>query len=304
MNESAQERNLDLNLLRVFVVVAETGAVTAAAKRLYLTQPAVSAALKRLAEAVGEPLFVREGRGIALTARGARLLATARPPLQALLAAALDPGTFDAATSSRTIRLGLADAAESWLLPPLLRKLAREAPLMRLVVLPVQFRTVVPLLTSGNLDLAVTVADETPPSLRREELFRGSFICLYDRRHHRFGRRHLALTQQKYLAARHIIVSYNGDLRGVVEDLFGLRREVRLSVASFHNIGAFVARTDLLATVPTIVAARELKRHKWLATAELPFAVPTSPTEALWRASSEDDPAIGFLRSAIRAIAP
>ncbi len=56
------ERNLDLNLLRVFVVVAEAGSVTAAASRLYLTQPAVSAALGRLTSAVVAPLFARSGR--------------------------------------------------------------------------------------------------------------------------------------------------------------------------------------------------------------------------------------------------
>ena len=63
MNEN-YDKDLDLNLLRVFVVVADAGSVTTAADRLYLTQPAVSAALKRLASTVGAPLFVRAGRGI------------------------------------------------------------------------------------------------------------------------------------------------------------------------------------------------------------------------------------------------
>src|SRR5512147_574694 len=90
-------RDLDLNLLRVFLVVAEAGSVTEAASRLYLTQPAVSAALRRLAAAVGAPLFARTGRGLSLTARGQRLLATARPHLAALVTAALSPATFDPA---------------------------------------------------------------------------------------------------------------------------------------------------------------------------------------------------------------
>jgi hypothetical protein len=66
-------RDLDLNLLRVFAVVAETGGITEAAKRLYLTQSAVSAALRRLTTTLGAPLFLRSGRGIALTSRGQRL---------------------------------------------------------------------------------------------------------------------------------------------------------------------------------------------------------------------------------------
>src|SRR5437899_318897 len=132
-------RDLDLNLLRVFAVVADSGSVTEAAKRLYLTQPAVSAALRRLTTTVDAPLFVRSGRGLALTSRGERLRLGLQPHLQALVDAALAPSTFDPATSDRTIRLGLSDSAELWLLPPLLRVLEREAPHMRLVAIPVQF---------------------------------------------------------------------------------------------------------------------------------------------------------------------
>src|SRR4051812_44949748 len=93
MNES-YGRDLDLNLLRVFAVVAESGSVTEAASRLYLTQPAVSAALRRLTAAVGAPLFARRGRGLALTSRGERLLARAQPHLRALVEAALAPPQF------------------------------------------------------------------------------------------------------------------------------------------------------------------------------------------------------------------
>src|SRR5882724_7585543 len=96
-------RDLDLNLLRVFVVVAEQRSVTAAAARLYLTQPAVSAALRRLTQALGAPLFARQGRGLALTARGEQLLARSRGHLVGLVEAALDPEAFDPRTSERTL---------------------------------------------------------------------------------------------------------------------------------------------------------------------------------------------------------
>src|SRR6516164_6318306 len=106
---SAYGRDLDLNLLRVFAVVAESGSVTEAASRLYLTQPAVSAALRRLTTAVGAPLFAREGRGLVLTQRGERLLAAVRPHLLAVLDALATPPQFDPGTSERTLRLGLSD---------------------------------------------------------------------------------------------------------------------------------------------------------------------------------------------------
>jgi LysR family transcriptional activator of mexEF-oprN operon len=286
-------RNLDLNLLRVFVVVAEAGSVTAAANRLYLTQPAVSAALRRLASTVGAPLFVRAGRGLALTTRGERLLASARPLLGALVDAALSPTTFDPMTSERTVRLGLSDVNETWLLPPLLRILATEAPRMRLVVRPVQFRTVSDALTTSAVDLAVTVADELPAGTRRLALFKGGFVCLFDPRHARVGKR---LTLERYLEHEHIIVSYNGDLRGVVEDHFDVQRRVRVSVPTFQSIGALLDGSDLLATVPFMVARDILSLRPHLKTTAVPLPLGGTAMELLWRGAVEDDEAIRFIR--------
>lgn len=290
------ERNLDLNLLRVFIVVAEAGSVTAAASRLYLTQPAVSAALRRLTSAVGAPLFARAGRGLVLTARGQHLLTSAQPHLAALMEAALSPATFNPKTSERTVRLGLSDVNETWLLPPLLRLLAREAPLMRLVILPVQFRTVGDALASSAVDLAVTVADELPAGIQRQALFTGGFVCLFDPRHARVGRK---LTRERYLEHEHVIVSYNGDLRGIVEDLLGVQRRVRVSVPTFQSIGAIVEHSGLLATVPLVVARELLSLRPHLRTAKLPLALGGAPMELLWRVATEDDPAIRFIRERV-----
>ncbi|WP_437670218.1 LysR family transcriptional regulator [Sorangium sp. So ce131] len=294
------EKDLDLNLLRVFVVVAEAGSVTEAARRLYLTQPAVSAALRRLASALGAPLFVRAGRGLALTARGRRLLASARPHLEALVEAALSPAAFDARTSERTVRLGLSDASEAWLLAPLLRLLEGEAPRLRLVVLPVQFRTVADALGSSAVDLAVTVAGDLPAGTRRRALFTGGFVCLFDPRRARIGRR---LTMARYLAHEHVVVSYNGDLRGVVEDTLGVQRRVRVSVSTFHSVGAVVEGSALLATVPGIIAQEITSLRPSLRAAALPLALEGMPVELLWRSAVEDDEAVAFLRGLVVRVA-
>ncbi len=299
MNES-YGRDLDLNLLRVFVAVADAGSVTDAAARLYLTQPAISAALKRLTGAVGERLFARQGRGLVLTARGQRLLDDVRPHLSALLDAALSPPVFDPATSERTVRIGLSDANEPWLLPPLLRALEERAPRMPIIAVPVQFRSVGEVLASGRADLAVTVADELPAGIRRETLYEGGFVCLFDPRHARLPKRP---SLARYLEQEHVIVSYNGDLRGVVEDLHGVTRRVRCSVSSFHVVGAIVDGSSLVATVPELVAReiRSLRPH--LATAAVPFAHGGVPMEILTRAAVEDDPAIALVKRELVRIA-
>ncbi len=291
-------RDLDLNLLRVFAVVAQSGAVTEAARRLYMTQPAVSAALRRLTTAIGAPLFVRSGRGLALTSRGQRLRAGLDRHLQPLVEAALAAASFDPATSDRTIRLGLSDAAELWLLPALLRTLAREAPRMRIISIPVQFRNVGSALAAG-LAAAVTVADELPAAVRREPLLQGGFTCLHDPRHSRLRR----LTEAEYFAREHVIVSYNGDLHGIVEEFLGKSRQIRCSVSSFAHIGALVDGTSLLATVPTMVARQIRIARPHLATTPLPFTIPSFASELLWPAATDDDEPCRYLRARIRAIA-
>lgn len=293
-------RDLDLNLLRVLVAVADAGSVTKAAARLYLTQSAVSAALARLSESLDTPMLVRHGRGVILTSRAARLVTEIRPLLEAMLQASLAPARFDPLTSERIIRLGLADFADELLLPPLLRRLARDAPGMRLVCTPVQFRTVVEALATRRVDLAATVIDKLPPAILRTPLNRGHFVCLFDPRHARLGARP---SKRTYLAQEHVIVSYNGDLRGTVEDTLGVERRIRCSVASFSTIGAIVDGSQLVATLPDIFAAQLVRQRPHLRSAPFPFAHPAGGMDLLWPAALDEDEACAFVRAAITDIA-
>ena len=290
------ERDIDLNLLRVFVVVVETGSVTEAAGRLYLTQSAVSAALKRLTRATGKQLFAPKGRRIAPTAYGKRLYETARPHLLALIEAMQSPEKFEPLTSTRTIRLGLSDTAESWLLPKLLAILSTLAPKIRIITIPVQFRSVGELLSSSQVDMAITVADELSSSIQRRPLFTGDFVCLFDPRYCNLPP---CPTLEQYLTEQHVIVSYNGDLRGVVEDILHVQRDVKVSVPSFHSIGAIVDGSALVATVPTLVAneIRSIRPH--LQRAPIPVEIESSSVELLWQSATNDDQALVFLRDQI-----
>ncbi|RYZ02558.1 MAG: LysR family transcriptional regulator [Myxococcales bacterium] len=289
-------RHLDLNLLPVLIAVADTGSVTAAAARLYLTQSAVSAALSRLKAAVGESLVARHGRGVVLTERGARLVAEARPHLDAVVQAVLVPARFDPKTADNKLRLGLSDILDEWLLPPLLRRLQREAPQLRLICTPIQFRTVGEALSTRRLDVAITVADELPASVARRPLVQSDFVCLFDPRFVRLGARP---SEEAYLAQDHVIVSYNGDLRGVVEETFGRQRRIRCSVASFGSVGAIVDGSRMVATIPSLFAAQILELRPHLRVAKVPFAHEPGDIELLWPTALEGDPACDFLREAI-----
>ena len=110
---------------------------------------------------------------------------------------------------------------------------------------------------------------------------------------------------ERYLAEAHVIVSYNGDLRGVVEDILGIQRRIRLSVPGFQSLAACLPGTPLLATIPTVVASELLRMSPELRTTELPFRFegPPVPMELLWRSARDDDPALRFVRERIATIA-
>ncbi|HET9993675.1 MAG TPA: LysR substrate-binding domain-containing protein [Kofleriaceae bacterium] len=298
-------RDLDLNLLKVLVAVADTGSVTAAAAQLYVTQPAISAALRRLSTAIGTAVTVRFGRGIVLSARGARLVADIRPHLDAMIQTALAPPRFDPLTSDRTFRLGLSDSTAEWLLPPLLHRLAGTAPRMRFIAIPIQFRTVGEALAQRRIDVAITIADQLSDSIVRRPLFRGRFVCVYDPRFVKLGPRP---SERTYFAQEHVIVSYNGDLRGFVEDTYGRERRVRCAVAMFSAVGAIVEGTALVATMPDIVAHQLVARRPRLALARFPLPQTESGMDLLWPSALDADDGCRFLREEIveisRTLAP
>jgi LysR family transcriptional regulator, mexEF-oprN operon transcriptional activator len=300
----AYARDLDLNLLRVFAVVAEEGSLTRAAARLYVTQPAVSAAMRRLTDFLGAELVTREGHGVALTTRGAELLAAARAHLRPLVVAALDAPRFDPATSTATIRVGLADCLEAVLLPELLARLRAEAPSLQLVALAAHFRNVEEMLLSHTLDFAVTIADELPRSILRQTIGApGSaahgFVCLYDPRHAKVPD---PLDERAYFAQEHVAVSYAGDVRGIVEDTLGKVRKVRVSVPAFGHVAAVVDGSPLLATVPQMFARHVLATRPHLRAAPLPFPLGGDGLEILWSRATDADAPARFVRGLVSDI--
>ena len=113
------------------------------------------------------------------------------------------------------------------------------------------------------------------------------------------------LSEAEYFARDHVIVSYNGDLRGIVEDVLGKNRKVRCSVSSFANIGAIVDGTAMLATIPELVAVKILAARPHLKTKPLPptMKIEGSHAELLWPAVTDDDEPCKFVRAKIREIA-
>jgi DNA-binding transcriptional LysR family regulator len=153
-------RNLDLAALRALLTVAETGGVTRAAARLNLTQSAVSMQIKRLEEAVGQPLLDRTGRGVATTAQGDLLLSYARRML-ALNDEAMGRMTGDAWEGE--LVLGAPHDVVYPHIPGVLARFARSHPRVRVTLVSSITRKLKDRLARGEADLILTTEDRLDP---------------------------------------------------------------------------------------------------------------------------------------------
>ena len=171
---------LDLNLLRVFDAVMTEQNLTRAAGHLAMTQPAVSNAIKRLRESLGDELLIRTAYGVKPTPRAEALWPSVRGAL-ASLEAAVAPETFDVSAAHATFRMAMADATAAMWLPSLMRSIESEAPGINVRMVPLTTREPRPMLLRGDIDLAVgffpgvaaQLSYETGSPIRHERLYSG-----------------------------------------------------------------------------------------------------------------------------------
>lgn len=302
-------RTLDLNLLRVFDIVMAEGSLTRAASTLAMTQPAVSHALRRLREAVGEELFVRVAHGVRPTARAEALWPQVRQAL-AQLRQALAPGDFDPRRDAVQLRLAMADATAAVLAPGLVSLIEAERLQVNLRLLPLTTRDPRRLLEGGDADLAVgyfpelvtTIVAQGPDShLHHARLYDTRYVCVM-RKGHPLAKR--ALTLDDYVQANHLLVSFSGRPRGYVDQALaavGRQRRVLLAVNQFFAAGRVVARSDLLTVLPEgFIEATGYSQE--LVTRELPLTLDPVHVEMIWHLRHEADPAHSWLRGAVVAV--
>ena len=290
-------QGLDLNLLRVFDAVLRDRSVTAAARHLGLTQPAVSNALARLRKLFGDALFVRTTSGMDATPFARDLSEPVRQAL-ALLESALAHGPgFDPATSTRAFRFYMSDLGQIEFLPPLVERAQRVAPGVRLEAVALEVEDIGDALAAGGLDLAVGFLPGLGPPVRRQPLFRDPYVCLMRADHPAIGRK---LTRAKFLAASHALVSYKGGHRVIEEALerAGLARRITLRVPHFTVVPMVLERSDLILTLPSKVA-RVYERSGNFKSLPPPVPIPPADVAAHWHERFERDPGNRWLREMV-----
>lgn len=299
----AELRRLDLNLLPVFFALMQARSVKLAAERLGLTAPAVSMALARLRRATDDMLFVRTRGGLEPTARASDLADTLAPCLHSLREALLGQRGFDPATTERVIRFATPDDLENYIVPPIVARLARDAPGVSLVLRPADFRAAPGQLDRGEADIALTATPALERRHRHEVLQANeSFLVLFDPTQIKLRSR-APLTLDAYLAVPHLLRSPDGELSGLIDrnlSGMGLQRRVSVALSRFALMPYLLRSTPSVANVPA-TTARLMSAEFGLSAAPPPLATaPTFDVSLVWHARNDADPALVWFRQIVR----
>lgn len=292
---------IDLNLLKSLDALLETTSVSKAADLVNLSQPAMSRALGRLQHALKDPLLVRSGRGMVLTPRGEAL----REPVQnaiARVSMVFKPPVFDPSQAQDKFRIMAPDYLAQMIMPPVLGQVFNLAPKIRVEIESLSDRAISEM-CEGKISLGFGVVDDGPVlyNVAAQALLKDRQVCLMRKGHplHEKG-----LTLKEYAAASHALLSITGRGGGRIDDVLkqhGLVRTIALRVTHFLTIKAVIAPTDLIITVPEVLAQQVMTED--LVMKELPKALRTPPftISQIWHERFTQDPAHLWLRRLIYA---
>ncbi|MGX9429632.1 MULTISPECIES: LysR family transcriptional regulator [Bradyrhizobium] len=288
---------VDLNLLVAFDALLSEGSVSEAARRIGLSQPAMSKRLARLRSLFRDDLFLRSGDGVRPTERALDLADSIRSALRQIEDAFGGYSRFDAVRSTRIFRIATTDNVTATLLPGVMGMLRAQAPRMALVVRALDRREVVNGLERGEIDLALTLIPDAPATIKRAALFPERYVSLVSARHPEIKRK---LTLDMFLKYPHVLITHVGDLKGAIDRLLderGLKRQVALSVPYHLAVPELIAETDMIATL----SERIVRSFAWQGVRSFtpPVDYPEFRQTLLWHRRNDNDPAHVWLRNVI-----
>ncbi|KAB7622752.1 LysR family transcriptional regulator [Alkalilimnicola sp. S0819] len=288
--------NLDGRALKLLLTVLEEQSVSRAAERLGVSQSAVSHTLDKLRGLLGDPLFVKAGRGIRPTPHAQALGARIRPLLDGLQALTVAPA-FDPSSTRAHFTIAANDMQRDLLLPQLFRRMRREAPGAELSIIPSGIPNA-DMLRGGDCDLMITPFPPDDGDIRQKRLLDEHHICYYDAE-----MREAPRSTQEYLAAHHLSLLFPDGERSNVDRILesrGLHRRIALTVSNFSGVAPFLKGTDLIATLPSLLRFSTLQHLQW---APVPVELPRIHLYMIWHERSHIDPAQRWLRQRLEDIA-
>ncbi len=289
-------RRIDLNLLVVFDVLMAERSVTRAAARLARTQSAVSHALARLREQVGDPLLVKVGGRMSASPRAESLAEDVRLMLHGVRRMLAAPTAFVAASSERTFRVAIPDLTMA-LFARLTVAVQREAPGVTMEWVPRDDNTSLAV-AEGRVDIAhMPTAIAMPDGIEAESA--GSFRwATFARRGHPAVKSFGAAAWRRYA---HVAVRVDTKIPSPVASAAGkyARRRVSVWVPHFSAVAPLLAHPDLLATLPLIAMVDSMERYDLVALRP-PFPIPPMPHRLIWSRRLAGEPGLAWLRAHLR----
>lgn len=291
-------RKIDLNLLVIFEALYATGNTSKAADRLGMSQPAVSNALVRLRDLIGDPLFVRDPRGLKPTTKSHEIIGPVREALGVISRQLASNGdAVDLASYRRLFRIIIVDALEPLMMPSLVRTILDQAPGIEIecIQATAQFAEGI---REGTIDLACFAFPIDTTDLVVKSICPMDLVVVSRRDHPQIEKPLDAETMRRLPQ-----IAIGRELRGMtgVDRNFvaaGAPRRTPYMVAKIWSMPAMVQRTDLVALLPRRFA-KEIAQNFELDIHELPFEIPAMHAYMVWHVNSEHDPGHKWLRESM-----
>ncbi len=299
-----QFHRFDLNLLIALDTLLREKNITRAAEKVFVSQPAMSAALHRLRDYFDDPLLVRVGRDMELSPRGQSLVDPVREALLLIQATLGTQPTFTAATTQREFTLILSEEAVPGLLPAILERVSTDAPGIRINIELVT-HTSLTRLEYGDADLCLCLDSlrlfevrAYPDTLHSVTLRPVRWICAVDRDHPTVGD---SISAEQYFSLPHVFGRPNGHTASaeeLVRRLLDIELRVHIAVPSLLHLPLVLRGTRLVATMPERVAQMFASTLP-VKTFPLPFETPPMHEILLWHTRNDSDPAHIWLRDLV-----
>jgi len=282
------------NHLAVLDVLLATQSVSETARRLGLTQSAISHTLKGLRKHYGDEILVRIGDRMLPTP----LAESLRQPLGAALRQLNDVATtrqsFDPANIERTYVIAMRDLHVDLFLPRLAGIFASNAPRASLKIVPWDTGSVEMQLATGAVDIGIGVDPPGSMQIKSRKLFDERYLCVAAK-----GVIRKPLTAKEYAGLEHIVVTRTDTVSSPIDKLLaemGLARRVVMRVPYFSAALAVAAQSRLVMTAPERIT-RRLARQIDLKVMPLPFEVPKFAVHLVWHERFGHDPLNIWLRA-------
>lgn len=299
---------LDLNLLRVFDALYSEQSATRAGKRLGLSQPAVSAALNRLRQVVGDRLFVRQGSRMVPTTKALALHDPVRQALASVEQALTGIASFDPSQAERTLRLFGSDYFAEVLMPRLSAEIAEEAPSVILQLIDNGRGNMVGQLSDRVIDLALEPTEEVPEWISQELILQSTMTIVASAKNPVLAERNLRSGDLMPLdilcSLPHAFCSPSGTVSGLLDKALadvGRARRVHLTLPTFYNLAVVVSQAPFAAILPTAIA-KKYQAGLGLSLFAAPLEMPRVDLHMYWHRRHDDDQAHKWLREKVRQV--